>query len=170
VGLAVAWQTSRFLRERALQTIEDIRSYRDDSAASSTGMRVEFLKNAARFVGEAPLLGHGTGSMPDLYRRAAEGQSGAAAVVSVNPHNQFFGVAIQLGLIGGAILIAMWIAHFALFRGSDLVAWLGIVMVTQNVISSLFNSHLFDFFHGWLYVFGLGVVGGMALRRKADTS
>jgi O-antigen ligase len=36
----------------------------------------------------------------------------------------------------------------------------------QNIVSSLFNSHLFDFTSGWLYVFGVGVVGGMVLRQK----
>ena len=59
------------------------------------------------------------------------------------------------------------IAHLALFRGTGLVAWLGVVMVVQNVVSSMFNSHLFDFFHGWLYVFGVGVLGGMVLRERA---
>jgi O-antigen ligase len=38
--------------------------------------------------------------------------------------------------------------------------------VVQNIVSSLFNSHLFDFTSGWLYVFGVGVVGGMVLRQK----
>jgi hypothetical protein len=38
--------------------------------------------------------------------------------------------------------------------------------VVQNIVSSLFNSHLFDFTAGWLYVFGVGVVGGMVLRQK----
>ena len=80
------------------------------------------------------------------------------------------GVAIQLGIVGGAILIAMWIAHLALFRGPGLVSWIGLVIVTQNIVSSLFNSHLFDFFHGWLYVFGVGVVGGMALREKSNAT
>jgi O-antigen ligase len=28
----------------------------------------------------------------------------------------------------------------------------------------LFNSHLFDFSQGWLYVFGVGIMGGMVLR------
>jgi hypothetical protein len=63
----------------------------------------------------------------------------------------------------------MWISHFSLFRGTGFVAWLGIVIVLQNVVSSLFNSHLFDFFHGWLYVFGVGIVGGMALRIPRET-
>ena len=34
----------------------------------------------------------------------------------------------------------------------------------QNVVSSLLNSHLFDFHEGWLYVLGVGIAGGMSLR------
>jgi len=69
----------------------------------------------------------------------------AAAAAAVNPHNQMFGVAIQLGLVGVAVLVAMWLAHFMLFFGSSLTAWAGMIVVVQNVVSSLFNSHLFDF-------------------------
>jgi len=89
---------------------------------------------------------------------------------SDNPHNQVFAVAIQLGLIGSAILLAMWIAHLALFRGPGLVAWIGIVIVVQNLASAPFNSHLFDSFHGWLYVFAVGVVGGIALRERGEAA
>ena len=35
------------------------------------------------------------------------------------------------------------------------------MVVVQNIISSLFNSHLFDFTQGWIYVFGVGVAGGL---------
>ncbi len=59
----------------------------------------------------------------------------------------------------------MWVAHLFLFRGNDLAAWIGLVIVTQNIIGSLFNSHLFDFVQGWVYVIGVGVAGGMALKR-----
>ncbi len=58
----------------------------------------------------------------------------------------------------------MWFAHFSLFRGEGLVAWIGLMVVLQNVFSSLFNSHLFDFHEGWMYVIGVGVAGGMVLR------
>jgi O-antigen ligase len=44
------------------------------------------------------------------------------------------------------------------------VAWIGLVVVVQNVVSSLLNSHLFDFHEGWIYVIGVGVAGGMSLR------
>jgi O-antigen ligase len=40
----------------------------------------------------------------------------------------------------------------------------GVIVVVQNVVSSLFNSHLFDFHEGWIYVLGVGIAGGSALR------
>jgi hypothetical protein len=61
----------------------------------------------------------------------------------------------------------MWIAHYFLFRTAGRIAWIGTVVVVDNVVSSLVHSHLFDFMHGWLYVFGVGVVGGMVLRQSA---
>src|SRR5664280_485966 len=98
----------------------------------------------------------------------AIGQTGAAAAAATtNPHNQTFAVAIQLGLIGAAVLWAMWIAHLLLFRGPGLVEWIGLVIVVQNIVGSLFNSHLFDFTQGWVYVFGVGVAGGMVLKRQS---
>ena len=47
-------------------------------------------------------------------------------------------------------------------------AWVGTVVVVENVVSSLAHSHLFDFTHGWLYVFGVGVAGGMMLRQSTQ--
>ncbi len=41
------------------------------------------------------------------------------------------------------------------------------MVVLQNVFSSLFNSHLFDFHEGWMYVLGVGVAGGMVLRARS---
>jgi hypothetical protein len=40
----------------------------------------------------------------------------AVGVATVNPHSQIFGVAIQVGLTGATVLLAMWIAHYFLFQ------------------------------------------------------
>jgi hypothetical protein len=37
-------------------------------------------------------------------------------------------------------------------------------VVVENVVASLFNSQLFYFSPGWIYVFGVGVLGGVVLR------
>ena len=60
----------------------------------------------------------------------------------------------------------MWLVHPLLFRGDGLVAWVGVMAVLQNVFSSLVDSHLFDFHEGRMYVLGVGIAGGMALRAK----
>jgi hypothetical protein len=167
IGGAVSgllWLSSPYLRERVTHVSEEVREYRADDAETSAGLRLEFWKKSIGFVAEAPLIGHGTGTIADQFRRAAVGKTGAVSVASVNPHNQTFAVAIQLGLIGAAFLLAMWAAHFCLFLARGPYVWIGTVVVVENVVSSLFNSHLFDFASGWLYVFGVGVVGGMVLR------
>jgi len=38
------------------------------------------------------------------------------------------------------------------------------MVVVQNFFTSLFNSHIFDFTPGWIYVLGVGVAGGMMLK------
>ncbi len=53
-----------------------------------------------------------------------------------------------------------------LFREDRAIAWLGTVVVVENIVSSLFHTHLFDFNNGWLYVFGVGVLGGVVLRQR----
>ena len=77
-----------------------------------------------------------------------------------------FAIEMYLGVFGAAVLWAMWFAHFLLVRGDGIFAWIGLVMVTQNVVGSLFNSFLFDFTEGWLYVIGFGVAAGMVLRQR----
>jgi O-antigen ligase len=164
------WLESSYLRGRIADSMAELRGYLDANTASSTGEHLEFLKKSWRIVADAPVIGHGTGSIAQEFRRAKVGETGAASLAPVNPHNQIFAVAIQLGLIGAAVLLAMWAAHFVLFRGGALVGWIGMIVVTQNVVSSLFNSHLFDFSQGWLYVFGVGVAGGAVLKKRGGAA
>jgi len=166
----VAWASSPYLRTRTTAIWTEVQKYEANGKANSSGERIEFNRKSLTFIGEAPVFGHGTGTIPELFRRAAVGQMGSAASETSNPHNQTFAVAIQLGLVGAAVLWAMWIAHLLLFRGGGLTEWIGLVVVVQNIVGSVFNSHLFDFVQGWVYVVGVGVAGGMALKRGAAKS
>ena len=163
----VAWFSAPYLRERTIQAWTDAEAYFATDAQNSSGERLEFYRKSLRFVGEAPLLGHGTGSIHQLFIVSSAGKTGAEGSATTNPHNQTFAVAIQIGLCGAAVLWAMWIAHLLLFRGPGLAAWVGLAVVAQNIVGSLFNSHLFDFLQGWIYVVGVGVAGGMVLKQRA---
>jgi O-antigen ligase len=131
-------------------------------------LRLEFWRKSLRFFVEAPVIGHGTGSTRGLFEQAATGITySATSQVIGNPHNQTLNVAVQWGAIGIVLLYAMWLVHLLLFRGEGLVTWIGLLVVVQNIFTSLFNSHLFDFHEGWMYVLGVGVAGGMVLRARA---
>jgi O-antigen ligase len=166
---AAVWQSSPFLRSHFGLIRQEIREYESENVRTRSGERVEFWKRSISFVAQAPIFGHGTGTIRELFRRSAVGETGAAATVSPNPHNQTLAVAIQLGLAGTIVLYAMWVAHLLLFRGGTLPDWIGLVIVVQNIVSSLFNSHLFDFTQGWMYVFGVGIAGGTVLRQRLST-
>ncbi|HEX9470820.1 MAG TPA: O-antigen ligase family protein [Bradyrhizobium sp.] len=164
---AIAWLTSPHLRWTAETFLRDYQLYKERNIATSIGNRLEYWQKSLRFFAEAPLFGHGSGSTRGLFEQAAVGQVGAAAEVVGNPHNQTFYVAIQWGLIGIVVLYAMWWLHLMLFRGDGLESWLGLLVVVQNIFTSLFNSHIFDFHEGWMYVLGVGIAGGMVLKTNS---
>jgi O-antigen ligase len=164
VGAVLAglfWVSSPYLRERATSIVANLEDYHSN-VASSAGLRLGYWRKSIDFVAEAPLIGYGTGAIKTLFSMSATIGTDPQEI-TVDPHNQILTVAIQLGLIGAVVLVAMWIAHLALFRGGTLIGWFGLTIVVQNIVSSLFNSHLFDFTQGWLYVIGVGVIGGTVL-------
>jgi O-antigen ligase len=135
---------------------------------TSIGERLEYWRNALQFFADAPLVGHGTGSTKGLFEEAAHSPGWIAGVrVFPNPHNQTLNVAVQWGVLGIAVLYAVWILHLLLFRGDGLANWIGLLVVVQNIFTSLFNSHIFDFHEGWMYVLGVGLAGGMVLKARS---
>ncbi len=166
---ALVWFVSPYLRQRAEHVAVEYQGYAETNLLTSTGQRLEYWRNSIKSIGEAPLFGKGTGSMKQLFDREAVGKTGAWADSISNPHNQTLYVAVQWGLLGCIVLYAMWYFHLLLFREANFVTWVGLVVVVQNIVSSLVNSHLFDFHEGWMYVLGVGVAGGMVARAKEIT-
>jgi O-antigen ligase len=158
----VFWNVSPRLRANVYGHT-DIQSHQ-----SGIGARLELWQKSLRFFADAPVIGHGTGSARGLFEQAAIGQVGVHAEIVANPHNQTLNVAVQWGLTGVVVLYTMWLVHLLLFRGDGLATWIGLLVVVQNIFTSLFNSHLFDFHEGWMYVLGVGVAGGMTLRAKRN--
>ncbi len=164
-----AWTASPPLQEKVASFGQEYQLYREQGSVTSVGERLEFWRKSRGFFIEAPIVGHGTGSTEGLFEKAAAGQKGAAAEVIRNPHNQTLNVAVQWGVLGIAALYAMWLSHLLMFRGDGLFNWVGLLVVVQNIFTSLFNSHIFDFHEGWMYVLGVGIAGGVVLRAGGTT-
>ena len=168
VVAAAAWLASPQLQWTVQTFTRDYQLYKQSGIPTSIGERLEYWRKSLQFFADAPIAGHGTGSTRGLFEKAATGPAGlAASSVIGNPHNQTLNVAVQWGIIGVAVLYAMWTSHLLLFRGKDLANWIGLLVVVQNIFTSLFNSHIFDFHEGWMYVLGVGVAGGMVLKARA---
>ncbi|WP_083741976.1 O-antigen ligase family protein [Bradyrhizobium mercantei] len=162
--ICAVWATSANLRDRVEHVALEYKEYRDTNRPTSAGQRLQYWSSSVEWIREAPLIGHGTGSTKRLFNEAAAGKEGAWGEEIGNPHNQVLYIAIEWGALGIVVVLWMWFCHFRFFRGEGLVAWIGTVVVVQNVLSSMLNSHLFDFTEGWIYVLGVGIAAGSVLQ------
>ena len=83
---AALWTTSPYLRDRATSVLSQIESFEHENALSSAGQRIVYWTQSLRFIESAPFVGHGTGSITEMFRNAAIGHSGVWAGGSSNPH------------------------------------------------------------------------------------
>jgi hypothetical protein len=164
--VAAAWIASPNLRRTASTFISDYQYSKEQNNPTGLGSRLEYWQKSLEFFRDAPLIGHGSGATRGLFEQAAIGETGVQAEIVKNPHNQTLNVAVQWGAIGVFVLYAVWLVHLSLFRGDGLATWIGLLVVVQNILTSLFNSHLFDFVEGWIYVLGVGIAGGTTLAAR----
>jgi O-antigen ligase len=165
VGL-ISWGASPYLRQRVLNVVEEVKTFRPNEVDTSSGARIEFWTHSLKIIQEAPLFGHGAGSTREAMSRSFNVDPHSSGAPS-NPHNQLLAIAIPYGIVGALLLVAMWLAHLRLFMRPDLLAFTGLAIVMQNIVGGLFNSHVFDFTQGWFYVLGVGVVGGALMHQNA---
>ena len=167
---AIALWTSPPAQRRLAEIATDIHAVDSGKGTSeatlSTASRLDFWRKAVEFIEQAPLFGHGTGSTKSLYQSLEATRPSPYGEAVPDPHNQFFAIAIQVGLVGGAILLAMWAVHFSMFVGGSFACALGQAVVIQNLIGSLFNSHLSTVTQGMLYCLAVGLLGGIVQRAR----
>lgn len=132
----------------------------------STASRIDFWNKAVGFVTEAPLLGHGTGSIRPLYERMEATRPSPYGSAVADPHNQTLHIVLQIGVAGGLLLWAMWLAHARLFVGRDVASAIGQAVVLQNVIGGLFNSHISAVTQGMLYCLAVGLLASVLRSRR----
>lgn len=119
-----------------------------EQTESSMGQRYTFWKYSLKLIAEKPLLGHGTGSFAKEYQRIAMGEQ----FITVNPHNEFVMVGVQLGLLGVLVYLGFLASQFYYARklpAND--KWLAQGLLVLLAITSLFNTPFFDHAEGHWY-------------------
>jgi len=144
--LAAAMALSPQLRERVSAVVTESQAYRlGDTTPTSSGLRLGFWRRSVEAFQERPLVGHGVGSWNAEYRRLEGSEVNPFFRDLRNPHQEYLLWAVQLGIVGVALFLALLLAlvrDASRFRpdirhgAQSLVAMLAAVC--------LFNATLFD--------------------------
>jgi O-antigen ligase len=151
---AVYLMPSSVPHQRLSLAAEEIRGWNPDRAEkNSVGHRVEYYTNGLRMVREHPFLGVGTGGFPGAYAKVAAKKGQDA---TVNPHNEYLMVAVQLGAAG--VLLMLWLFLVQWRKAAALpdafarpaVRGLVLMILTASLVTSTLIDHTEGLFFVWM--------------------
>ncbi|HEX3064458.1 MAG TPA: O-antigen ligase family protein [Dongiaceae bacterium] len=126
-----------------------------NAATSSAGARLRFYRHALEVFARHPIFGTGTGSFNTVYN---DQEAIANYAMTSNPHNEFFMIGIQTGVVGVVLLLAFFATlWFYAPRLSPIDAKRGRAATLALAISCLFNSSLLDHVDGQSYIFQIAL-------------
>lgn len=123
--------------------------YRHGSCDTSIGLRLEFYQNSLKLIKKHPWIGTGTGSFAKDYLSITSEKH----VATQNPHNEYFNIIVQFGLLGFIVLLALFVVHgITSFRLTGNRQYFAQAVLLSIAVGSLFNSWLMDVTQGCFYV------------------
>jgi O-antigen ligase len=171
VAGSATYALSEGFRDRIALTLAQARAYDPETPApldSSVGMRLEFYINSLAIVREHPILGVGTGGFSRAYAAQVHG---SGRFLTNNPHNEYLLMAVNLGLTGLAVLLALFVTHWvsAARLASPLEVHLARGLVLAIAAGCLVNSLLLDHVEGLMYAWLTGLLFGGYRPPARDT-
>jgi O-antigen ligase len=135
--------------------------------SSSVGNRLEFYKHSLNIVARHALMGVGSGGFATAY--SAEALASGAAPTT-NPHNEYLLRAVELGIPGLLLMLAMfWVIWHTAGRLSDSGhAAIARALVITFAVASLASSTLNDHTESLLFIWMLGVLFAGIRRSGTD--
>jgi len=151
VGGSSIYRWSPTLHQRIDSAVAESQAWlAHGDSKSSMGLRFEFYANTLDIIGQHPWLGVGTGGFAEAYRLQVADTN---KVATRNPHNEYLNVAVQLGVVGGGLLLyliyAQWRTARRIDSGYSRDAATGIVLTL--VVTGLFNTPLMDHTEGLFF-------------------
>ncbi|WP_116137259.1 O-antigen ligase family protein [Trinickia diaoshuihuensis] len=143
----------------------EVKAYRESDATTSTGLRLEWYRKSVDLIRARPLTGYGVGGLGAEFAQLTKGETGAEGAMTLNPHNEYLLMAVQLGLPGIVLLVNLivQVARYGVRLEPRsrhlLLAWLA-----TFAIGSLANSLLLDFTEGHLFALLSGILLGCGYR------
>jgi O-antigen ligase len=169
VAVAAAYQWVAPFQSRIDQTVFESDQYEVDPSLTSIGLRRHYLKRSVEWIRDHPLAGAGTGAWGEAFYEATSGDPAFLHNREHrHPHSEYLHLAVQLGLAGMALFIALLVAAFraaGALPGQQALLARGVVVAFA--VGCLFNDFIWDNTEGHIWaVLGGALFGGLAGRKK----
>ncbi len=141
------------------------------AAETSSGIRLHFWQHSLIALQKSPWTGHGAGSWSSQYDALQPGFGLPGYVPTVgNPHQEYLLWAVELGLPGLALLLAIGVAAWRACRPMKPQARRAVQSVLLAIaVAGLFNCALFDALIGDFLCVSLALALGFGLQPPASS-
>ncbi len=136
---------------RLEQAIHEVQTYEHGLSTTSLGMRFDWWAGSLKLIEQEPIFGHGTGSFKLEHNLLIKG---SMVKSTDNPHNEYLFIAVQLGLLGLLLYIALFFAQwYYSYKLPNTKRWLVQGVILSMAAGCIMNSFLFDSHQGHYYAF-----------------
>lgn len=164
----IVFITSNVIQQRIGQIPQEFQQHQRGGVVTSVGLRTEYLQHGLNLAWQSPWIGHGTGSIGHDYWQFI--QSEQRDKYTVNLHNEFLMMMVQLGIIGLSVFVYLF---YVLWRDSydlaDAYIFMAQGLVFTMIISCLFNSSWFDMTEGYLFAYLIGIFYASYRPKTSET-
>jgi len=148
--------TSDVIQQRIGHIPEEFQQHQHGDGVTSVGLRTEYLQHGITLVLQSPWIGHGTGSVGQIYWQFIQPEQKDKH--TVNLHNEYLMMMVQLGIVGLVVFIYFF---YVLWRDSyrldDAYIFMAQGIVLTMIIGCLLNSSWFDMTEGYLFAYFIGI-------------
>jgi O-antigen ligase len=151
--------------DRVNLAVSDVYNYSQGDINSSQGLRIEMWHRAWLGIQESPLLGHGVGSYPEVYKL----EGGLSEMNMSQPHQQYLLWWNDSGIIGLLLILGILIAFIHDSRALPPLARNALIsIVSMAAVVGLFNCPFFGVGLGEYFIVCLGTL--LAMRYESSSN
>ena len=151
---------------------EENLQYQTAQTETSIALRRHYIVRSVEALQERPLAGAGTGAWGEVFYQATSADPAYLHTREHrHPHNEYLNLAVQLGIGGAALLVALFVVAFR--RAARLPGYepqLARAVVVAFAVGCLFNDFILDNTEGhiWAILGGALYGGSVRLPGQAD--
>lgn len=135
-----SYSSNSYVKNRVDDAVREVTNYKE-AVNTSVGLRINFYINSWRIFSENSLLGVGAGDFTSEYTKTNNKYS-PEWDTTFNPHNQYLFVLTTTGLLGGAIMLFVYIPPAVWKKRKDEYSNPRVALLLFISLISIFESYL----------------------------